>query len=216
MKTVENTGKTIEEAIELGLEQLGIKRENAEIEILSEPSQGFFGLIGARAAKVRISVKKLPAEYARDFIYELTKKMGLDNVKVEIEKQNENTVYLEIVGDNLGILIGKRGQTLNSMQYLTNLVVNRQFNEFTRVMIDIEKYRQRREKTLRMLAENLAHKVTRGKRNIVLEPMIPQERRIIHTALQNNSYVSTYSQGDEPFRKVVITLRRTGENTSSK
>ncbi len=216
MKTVENTGKTIEEAIELGLEQLGIKRENAEIEILSEPSQGFFGLIGARAAKVRISVKKLPAEYARDFIHELTEKMGLDNVKVEIEKQNENTVFLEIVGDNLGILIGKRGQTLNSMQYLANLVVNRQFNEFTRIMIDIEKYRQRREKTLRMLAENLAHKVTRGKRNIVLEPMIPQERRIIHTALQNNSFVSTYSQGDEPFRKVVITLKRTGDNAVSK
>lgn len=212
MKTVEKTGKTVEEAIASGLEEMGIKRENAEIEILSEPSQGLFGFIGTRPAKVKMSVKKLPAEFARDFIQELTEKMGLTGVKVEIEKENEKTIYLDIVGDNLGILIGKRGQTLNSIQYLTNLVVNRQFTDFSRIMIDIENYRERREKTLKQLADNLAHKVIRGKRNIVLEPMIPQERRIIHTALQNNPSVSTYSQGDEPFRKVVITLKRTGEN----
>lgn len=212
MKTVEKTAKTVEEAVELGIEELGIKRENAEIEILSEPSNGLFGFIGTRSAKVKISMKKLPADFARDFIHELIEKMGLSNVNVEIEKQNENTIYVDIVGDNLGILIGKRGQTLNSMQYLANLVVNRQFNEFNRVMIDIENYRDRREKTLKQLAENLARKVVKGRRNIVLEPMIPQERRIIHTALQNNSSVSTYSQGDEPFRKVVITLKRAEEN----
>ena len=212
MKTVEKTAKTVEEAVELGIEELGIKRENAEIEILSEPSNGLFGFIGTRSAKVKISMKKLPADYARDFIHELIEKMGLSNVNVEIVKQNENTIYVDIVGDNLGILIGKRGQTLNSMQYLANLVVNRQFNEFNRVMIDIENYRDRREKTLKQLAENLARKVVKGRRNIVLEPMIPQERRIIHTALQNNPSVSTYSQGDEPFRKVVITLKRAEEN----
>lgn len=212
MKTVEKTAKTVEEAVELGIEELGIKRENAEIEILSEPSNGLFGFIGTRSAKVKISMKKLPADYARDFIHELIEKMGLSNVNVEIEKQNENTIFVDIVGDNLGILIGKRGQTLNSMQYLANLVVNRQFNEFNRVMIDIENYRDRREKTLKQLAENLARKVVKGRRNIVLEPMIPQERRIIHTALQNNPSVSTYSQGDEPFRKVVITLKRAEEN----
>lgn len=212
MKTVEKTAKTVEEAVELGIEELGIKRENAEIEILSEPSNGLFGFIGTRSAKVKISMKKLPADYARDFIHELIEKMGLSNVNVEIKKQNENTIFVDIVGDNLGILIGKRGQTLNSMQYLANLVVNRQFNEFNRVMIDIENYRDRREKTLKQLAENLARKVVKGRRNIVLEPMIPQERRIIHTALQNNPSVSTYSQGDEPFRKVVITLKRAEEN----
>ena len=212
MKTVEKTAKTVEEAVELGIEELGIKRENAEIEILSEPSNGLFGFIGTRSAKVKISMKKLPADFARDFIHELIEKMGLSNVNVEIVKQNENTIYVDIVGDNLGILIGKRGQTLNSMQYLANLVVNRQFNEFNRVMIDIENYRDRREKTLKQLAENLARKVVKGRRNIVLEPMIPQERRIIHTALQNNPSVSTYSQGDEPFRKVVITLKRAEEN----
>ena len=212
MKTVEKTAKTVEEAVELGIEELGIKRENAEIEILSEPSNGLFGFIGTRLAKVKISMKKLPADFARDFIHELIEKMGLSNVNVEIEKQNENTIYVDIVGDNLGILIGKRGQTLNSIQYLANLVVNRQFNEFNRVMIDIENYRDRREKTLKQLAENLARKVVKGRRNIVLEPMIPQERRIIHTALQNNPSVSTYSQGDEPFRKVVITLKRAEEN----
>lgn len=212
MKTVEKTGKTVDEAVELGLEELGIKKDNADIEIISQPSQGLFGFFGNRTAKVKISIIKLPAEYARNFIHELIEKMGLMNVNVEIVKQNENTVYIDIVGDNLGILIGKRGQTLNSMQYMANLVVNRQFNEFSRVMIDIENYRERRETTLRQLAENLAYKVIKGRRNIVLEPMIPQERRIIHTALQNNPSVSTYSQGDEPFRKVVITLKKSGEN----
>ncbi|PKM79087.1 MAG: protein jag [Firmicutes bacterium HGW-Firmicutes-13] len=212
MKTVEITGKTVEAAIEKGLEELGVQKSNADIDILSEPSQGFFGLIGTRDAKVRISIKKDPAEYALDFIKELVEKIGIYDVRIEIEKQNESTVYIEIIGDNLGILIGKRGQTLNSLQYLTNLVVNKQFNHFNRIVLDVENYRQRREKTLRQLAENLAQKVVKGKRNIVLEPMIPQERRIIHTALQNNPSVVTYSQGDEPYRKVVITLKKMGEN----
>ncbi len=211
MKTVETSGKTIDEAVVKGLEELGIQKDNAEIEVLCEPSQGFFGLIGTRLAKVKINIKKNPAEYARDFVKETIEKIGLENVEVEIEKQNESAVYIEIIGENLGVLIGKRGQTLNSIQYLTNLVVNKQFQQFQRIIIDVENYRQRREGTLKNLAENLAHKVIKGKRNIVLEPMIPQERRIIHTALQNNPSVVTYSQGDEPFRKVVITLKKTKE-----
>ncbi len=214
MKTVELTGKTVEEVIEKGLEELGVQKSNAEIEVLCEPSQGFFGLIGTRDAKVRVSIKKDPAEYAVDFIKQLIENIGVKDVRVEIEKQNESTVYIEIIGENLGILIGKRGQTLNALQYLTNLVVNKQFNHFNRIVVDVENYRQRREKTLRQLAENLAHKVVKGKRNIVLEPMIPQERRIIHTALQNNPSVVTFSQGDEPYRKVVIALKKMGETAS--
>lgn len=214
MKTVELTGKSVEEVIQKGLEELGVQRSNAEIEILSEPSQGFFGLIGTRDAKVRISVKKDPAEYALEFVKGMIEKIGVKDARVEIEKQNESSVYIEIIGKNLGILIGKRGQTLNSLQYLTNLVVNKQFNYYNRIILDIENYRQRREKTLRQLAENLAQKVVKGKRNIVLEPMIPQERRIIHTALQNNPSVVTFSQGDEPYRKVVITLKKIGETVS--
>lgn len=204
----------MEEAVESGLEELGIQKENADIEILCEPSQGFFGLIGTRTARVRVTQKKDCAEYAREFISQIVERMGLENISVEIEKQNENVVYLEIVGQDLGVLIGKRGQTLNSIQYLSNLVVNKQFVKFSRIVVDVENYRQRREKTLIQLAEKLARKVITGRRNIVLEPMIPQERRIIHSALQGNPHVATYSQGDEPFRKVVITLKKTGEYAS--
>ncbi|RQD73907.1 MAG: protein jag [Candidatus Syntrophonatronum acetioxidans] len=214
MKTVEVTGKTIDEAVEKGLEELGIEKDNAEIEVLCEPSNGLFGFIGTRTAKIKVGIKREPAEFARHFIEQLIDRLGLDNVKVEIEKENENTIFMDIVGENLGVLIGKRGQTLNSIQYLTNLVVNKNFKKFSRVIVDVEGYRQRREATLKNLAENLAQKVLRGKRNIVLEPMIPQERRIIHTALQNHSSVATFSQGDEPFRKVVITLKKGGENNS--
>ncbi len=216
MKTIETTGKTIDEAVSKGLEELGIKKDNADIEVLCEPSQGFFGLIGTKMARVKINIKKGPAEYARDFVKKTIEKIGLEDVDVEIEKQNESTVFIEIVGENLGVLIGKRGQTLNSLQYLTNLIVNKQFENFHRIIIDVENYRQRREKTLKKLADNLAHKVMKGKRNIVLEPMIPQERRIIHSALQNHPSVITYSQGDEPFRKVVITLRKNRDNKDNK
>lgn len=212
MKTVEITGKTIDEAVEKGLEELGIGRDNAEIEVLCEPSNGLFGFIGTRSAKVKIGIKREPAELARHFIEQMVEKIGLENVQVKIEKENDNIIFIDIVGENLGVLIGKRGQTLNSIQYLTNLVVNKNFKKFSRVVVDVEGYRQRREGTLKNLAENLAQKVIRGKRNIVLEPMIPQERRIIHTALQNHPSVATYSQGDEPYRKVVITLKKGEEN----
>ncbi len=212
MKTVEITGKTIDEAVEKGLEELGIGRDNAEIEVLCEPSNGLFGFIGSRSAKVKIGIKREPAELARYFIEQMVEKIGLENVQVKIEKENDNIIFIDIVGENLGVLIGKRGQTLNSIQYLTNLVVNKNFKKFSRVVVDVEGYRQRREGTLKNLAENLAQKVIRGKRNIVLEPMIPQERRIIHTALQNHPSVATYSQGDEPYRKVVITLKKGEEN----
>ncbi len=212
MKTVEITGKTIDEAVEKGLEELGIGRDNAEIEVLCEPSNGLFGFIGTRSAKVKIGIKREPGELARHFIEQMVEKMGLENVQVKNEKENDNIIFIDIVGENLGVLIGKRGQTLNSIQYLTNLVVNKNFKKFSRVIVDVEGYRQRREGTLKNLAENLAQKVIRGKRNIVLEPMIPQERRIIHTALQNHSSVATYSQGDEPYRKVVITLKKGEEN----
>lgn len=211
MRTVETTGKTVDEAIEKGLEELGIGKDNAEIEVLCEPSNGFFGIIGTRSAKVKIGIKREPGEFAREFITGLAEEMGLENVQAAIEKENDSSVHINILGENLGVLIGKRGQTLNSIQYLTNLVVNKNFKKFTRIIVDVEGYRERREETLKNLAQNLAQKVIRGKRNIVLEPMIPQERRIIHTALQNHTSVSTYSQGDEPYRKVVITPKKTGE-----
>ncbi len=131
------------------------------------------------------------------------------NLKVDIKvEQNEDGIDIELSGDEMGILIGKRGQTLDSLQYLTSLYVNKDTNDYVRVKLDTENYRSRRKDTLENLAKNLAYKVKRTKRPVVLEPMNPYERRIIHSALQNDKYVSTHSEGDEPFRKVVITYNR--------
>ena len=122
--------------------------------------------------------------------------------------EKENAVDVELSGDEMGILIGKRGQTLDSLQYLVSLVVNKASEDYIRVKVDTENYRQRRKETLENLAKNIAYKVKRTRRSVSLEPMNPYERRIIHSALQNDKYVSTHSEGEEPFRKVVVTLKR--------
>jgi spoIIIJ-associated protein len=127
------------------------------------------------------------------------------NIKVE---QIGNDVNIELSGKEMGVLIGKRGQTLDSLQYLTSLVVNKGSNDYIRVKVDTENYRKRRKDTLENLAKNLAYKVKRTKRPVTLEPMNPYERRVIHSVLQNDKYVSTHSEGDEPFRRVVITLNK--------
>lgn len=142
----------------------------------------------------------------KEFLDKVFKAMDLSvNVKVE---QIGNDMNIELSGEEMGVLIGKRGQTLDSLQYLTSLVVNKGSNEYIRVKVDTENYRKRRKDTLENLAKNLAYKVKRTKRPVTLEPMNPYERRVIHSALQNDKYVSTHSEGDEPFRRVVITLNK--------
>ena len=121
---------------------------------------------------------------------------------------NPNDVNIELSGNEMGVLIGKRGQTLDSLQYLTSLVVNKGSSDYIRVKVDTENYRKRRKDTLENLAKNLAYKVKSTKRSVTLEPMNPYERRVIHSVLQNDKYVSTHSEGDEPFRRVVITLNK--------
>ena len=133
------------------------------------------------------------------------------NMTVEInitKSEDDKNINVDLKGDEMGVLIGKRGQTLDSLQYLTNLAVGKQVNEFVKVKIDTEDYRKRRRETLENLARNIAYKVKRTKRPVSLEPMNPFERRVIHSALQNDRYVSTHSEGEEPFRHVVITLKR--------
>ena len=122
--------------------------------------------------------------------------------------EDKKTMDIEISGDEMGVLIGKRGQTLDSLQYLVSLVVNKEVEEYIRVKLDTENYRERRRETLENLAKNIAYKVKRTKRPVSLEPMNPYERRIIHSALQNDKYVTTYSEGEEPFRRVVVALKR--------
>ncbi|HAF32329.1 MAG TPA: protein jag, partial [Anaerovibrio sp.] len=207
---VEKTGKTVDEAKQAALSELGVDPALVEFVEVVEPTKGFLGLLGGKPARVRAVVRELsPIEKAEKFLSDIFKAMKLD---IEIEKsESEDGTVFNLIGDNLGILIGKHGQTLDSLQYLSNLAANRGLTDNkVRIIIDIENYRSRREDTLRRLAMRLADKVRRTGERIVLEPMNRHERKIIHMALQDNYRVSTYSSGDEPYRKVVIELKRGG------
>lgn len=200
---IEVLDKTVEGAIEKGLEQLGVKKENAEIEVIAEPGTGFLGLLGSKAAKVTLSVKQEPKEYIKQLLGNILDKIGV-NGEINIE-ENDEEFLINVSGKNLGILIGRRGQNLNSLQYLTNIIMRRQFEKFNgRVIIDAENYRQERERSLVQLAMNMAYKAEKQNQPINMEPMTPQERRIIHITLKDNPGIRTYSVGDEPHRKVVI------------
>ncbi len=207
MTSVEKSGKTIEEAVGLALAELGVDRDRIDYEVLESPSKGFLGIIGSKPAKVRVTVRKIePVEVAKEFLQNIFASM---NLNVLIEKMScEEGIILNFRGDDLGILIGKHGQTLDALQYLANLAANRDADERVRIVLDVEDYRKRRTETLNKLALRLADKVKRRGERVSLEPMSPHERKIIHMALQNDHRIVTYSEGDEPFRKVVIALKR--------
>ncbi len=207
---IEKTGKTIEEAQQAALAELQVPSDMVEFEVLEAPSKGFLGLIGNKPARILARVKELsPAEKAEKFLADIFAAMKLE-VRIEASDTADGVV-MNLIGDNLGILIGKHGQTLDSLQYLANLTANKGLNDDkVRIILDIENYRNRREETLRRLAMRLADKVRRTGERIVLEPMNRHERKIIHMALQDNYRVSTYSSGEEPYRKVVIELKRGG------
>ncbi|WZL73158.1 RNA-binding cell elongation regulator Jag/EloR [Clostridiaceae bacterium 35-E11] len=205
MKFTEKTGKTVEEAVKNALNELKVTVDKVEVEVLEEPSKGIFGLIGTKPAKVRVTIVDKPEETAVTFL-----KSVLDNMNLEAQfktKLKGETLYIEVVGKDMGILIGRRGQTLDSIQYLVSLVVNKDRENYLRIVLDTEDYRRKREQTLIRLANKLAYKVKTRKQDIVLEPMNPYERRIIHSTLQNHPEVQTRSEGEEPFRKVVIAAK---------
>jgi spoIIIJ-associated protein len=208
---VEKTGKTVEEAISAALTELNLPEDRVSYEVIEEASKGFLGIIGGRLAKVRVTVKEnLPEEKALKFLKDVFFAMHID-VKIETSDTEEGHVF-NLIGDNLGILIGKHGQTLDALQYLTNLAANHgSVNGKARMIIDVEDYRSRREETLQRLAMRLADKVKRSGDKVVLEPMNRHERKIIHTALQENRRVMTSSSGEEPYRKVVIEPRHNKE-----
>ncbi|MBZ4687624.1 MAG: spoIIIJ-associated protein [Clostridia bacterium] len=206
MRSVEVTGKTVEDAISNALEQLGVGRDDVEIEVLEEPNKGFLGLIGHKDARVKVTEKENPAKICFDFLKETCRLMGI-NVEIEYSQDADGYLKFNINADNPGLLIGRRGETLDSLQYLTNLVVNKKVKDKCKIILDTEGYREKREKTLINLANRLSEKVKKYKRNVVLEPMAPHERRIIHTALQMDPQVKTYSEGEEPHRKVVIAFK---------
>lgn len=206
---IEKTGKTVQEAINSALEELGAEREAVDVEIIDEGAKGLFG-IGSKVARVKVTLKEIQMEDGVRFLGSVFEKMKVD---VDIEKvEDEESIQLKVTGKDSGIIIGRRGETLDALQYLTSLVVNRKNENYKRVTIDIENYRQKREETLVKLAERLAERVVKYRRNVSLEPMNPYERRIIHSTLQNNNYVETYSVGEDPNRKVVITLKQGNGN----
>jgi len=206
IRQAEKTGKTVEEAVEFALAELGISKEDAEIEILEEGNKGLFGIIGSRAARVKVKEKKRPEKIIQSFLEKIFQAMHIE-AKTDLQFDGEQ-YYVSFQGKELGILIGRRGDTLDALQYLVNLVVNRQVEKRVRIVLDVEEYRRRREETLIRLAQRLSEKVKRTRKHVVLEPMNPQERRVIHTALQNDASVYTFSQGNEPFRKVVISPKK--------
>ena len=209
MEYREFTGKTVDDALTNATVSLGITSSEIKYEVVEEGSSGFLG-IGSKDAiiKVVISTEEDPKQVAKEFLDGVFEAMQLEvNISMELN-ESDNTLLIDLAGPEMGVLIGKRGQTLDSLQYLTNLAVNRSSENYTRVKIDTEDYRRRRKETLENLAKNMASKVKRTKKAVTLEAMNPYERRIIHSALQNDNHVATHSEGEEPYRYVVITLKK--------
>lgn len=205
MKKLVATGKRIEEAVHNGLAQLGVTADRVKVTVLEQPSKGLFGLIGTREAKVELELLPDGIDEAMRFLNEVAAAMDLT---VTVERVDDNdAVRLNINGSDLGILIGRRGQTLDSLQYLVNIVANRHSNRHLRIVLDAEQFRERRRQTLEALSDRMASRVIRTNKEIMLEPMTSQERKIIHARLQAHPSVKTYSQGDEPNRRIIIALR---------
>ena len=208
MERIEVTGKTLEEALTNASVMLKTASENLEYEVIDKGSNGLFGIFNSKPVKILVNKKASITDKVEKFLSDIFATMKIE-VKKEISVDEEkNTMDINLVGDDMGALIGKRGQTLDSLQYLASLVVNKESDKYFRVKLDTENYRERRKATLESLAKNIAYKVKRTRRAVSLEPMNPYERRIIHSALQNDKYVITKSEGEEPFRHVVVLLKK--------
>jgi spoIIIJ-associated protein len=207
MKIIEMTGRTVEDAIKNALAELKVTEDKIEVEVLEEGSKGFLKLLGAKPARIRVKVKRDYIYEAKTFLRDVLNAMG---IKAEIRiKEDADNVNISLTGPDMGILIGYRGETLDSLQYLVSLVVNKGHEtSYKRVVLDTENYRSKREETLKRLALKVAGTVRRTGKFIRLEPMNPYERRIIHSALQDDRYVKTSSEGEEPYRRVVIDLKK--------
>lgn len=208
MEFIEVSGKTVEEAITEALIRLETTSEKIEYEVIDKGSTGFLGMFGSKPAVIKVRKKYNLIDSTQEFLDRLFKAMNME-VKSLIQYDEDNrTMDIVFDGEDMGLLIGKRGQTLDSLQYIISLVVNKESEAYIKVKADTENYRERRKATLENLAKNIAYKVKRTRKPVALEPMNPYERRIIHSALQNDKFVETHSEGDEPYRKVVVTLKK--------
>lgn len=237
MRSIESVGRTVEEAIDEALKKLQVTRDQVQVEVIDEGAKGIFGLIGTKLARVRVSLKPVPQEkvvvappprptisdinneatpvtaqptekasWGKEFLQQLLDKMGVEG-EVNVAGVGD-VISLSITGANAGLIIGHRGQTLDAIQYVTNLAASKAGLEGPKFVVDAENYRVRRQKTLEQLAERLAAKVISRRRKAILDPMSPQERRVIHLYLRDNPSVCTYSEGKEPNRRVIIDLKK--------
>lgn len=205
MKKMIVTGKTIDETIAAGMEKWGVPAERIKVNVIEEPVKGLFGIIGSRDAKVELELIVDAIEEAENFLKDVLEKMGID-VRVEVERKSDHVLF-QMYGSELGIVIGRRGQTLDALQYLLNVIANRRADEYVRIVLDGEDFRKRRKETLENLALRLAKRAMRTGKEIILEPMSPQDRKIIHSVLQDHERVVTYSKGQEPNRRIVIDVK---------
>lgn len=213
---IEVTGKTVEDALTNASIELGITSDKLEYEVIEKEKAGILGIIGAKPAKIKVWKKAGIEENVKEFLDDVFAAMNMQvEIAIEYDKEAGN-MSIDLSGPEMGVLIGKRGQTLDSLQYLVSLVANKESETYIRVKLDTENYRERRKETLEHLAKNIAYKVKRTKKSVSLEPMNPYERRVIHSALQNDKYVCTKSEGEEPFRHVVVMLKREGYSKREK
>ena len=207
MDFIEFSAKTVEDALTEASISLGIPSNELEYEVIEKGSTGFLG-IGSKNAVIKVRKKFSVEENVKEFLNSVFKAMNMEVEIIVKVDEVDKLIDIELKGDDMGILIGKRGQTLDSLQYLTNLAVNKHSENYYKVKVDTEDYRKRRKETLENLAKNISYKVKRTKRAVELEPMNPFERRVIHSALQNDKFVTTHSEGEEPYRHVVVTLKK--------
>ncbi len=208
MEKIEVTGKTVEDALTNALVKLETTSDKIGHEVIDKGSTGILGIFNSKPARILVWKIATMEDNVKDFLNDVFHAMELE-VTIEMSINEEDaSIDINLVGNDMGVLIGKRGQTLDSLQYLVSLVANKESEKYYRVKLDTENYRERRKSTLESLAKNIAYKVKRTRKPVSLEPMNPYERRIIHSALQNDKYVSTRSEGEEPFRHVVIFMKK--------
>ena len=211
MEWKEFVAKTVDEALTNAMLELETTAENLEYEVIEKETSGFLGMFG-KPAKIRVRIKLTLENKAKKFLSDIFTTMGIvAEVEVLYDEDNE-TLDINLNGEDMGVLIGKRGQTLDALQYLVSLIINKNSEKYIKVKLDTENYRARRKETLENLAKNIAFKVKKTRKPVSLEPMNPYERRIIHSALQNDKFVETYSEGDEPYRKVVISNKKSNRD----
>ena len=207
MKVIEMTGKTVEEALSHALNELKLTKDKVDVEVIDEGSKGLFNLIGTKPAKVKVTAKPDSLDDAKTFLVNVLNSMNI-NADIDIKEEND-IININLKGSKMGLVIGYRGETLDSLQYLVSLVVNKNHeNPYKKVVLDAENYRHKREETLIKVAQKTAYKVKKSGRPYKLEPMNPYERRIIHSALQEYTDINTYSEGEEPFRRIIISLKK--------